>query len=785
MLAVYGQFFYTLYKETFVLYDYYGYLVEKNKRKGNESMTAYPDSALTHMLLYSPFSKDYHVDEKIAEKLTEEEFIEECYVEPRLNVDGHDIIEGKKDYIDEADDKHSFNNFETIRKETTVINNQEAYDGLVRWLNEHGNGVYCIKGDAGTGKSTFLHYMEYKHRNDKEVWAVVDLQDAICDMDIHSQRIKMNNFHNLDSKVISALLVNIFRIYFPTTRDLNVAIDNINNLYLAYLSRTDRPLVQSMPVRWFFEDADFFKLGIENTDIQAFSKHVVYICENIQNMIVNETGARAISYLIDIYLTLLRLRHPTAKHILAFDNIERFIGKDEIFNEQIGYFVHDLRNIQDSFVLEDPDYLKKCQYIVLMRNTTSRMITPIHSTSFGGHDLDLTGWFPADNVISKKMDWYEKNHFDIENREFINSIIGKESFDGHGQRSVQEKIGRLLNKDKRMIVNMLDRAYTIVKRSNVKNSILTSFQQIINNKKTLPKWDRLAARSIIIRMALDVLKEDDFFKYIRTMECKTETTEERNEWHAKLGYSRKILTIINNYDMNRAEHDSSYMPFDDIMRALKIDNHDNNQSKLMDTISQILFHMNYYNRRSNDWFRLIDIQYNLSDGALSIYTSNDLKNILVSNQSEKVGIKIVEAGKGYLEYIVQSFEYFSCRYLDDYLLPLFCLIPSLDDLENKRIIDMPCYRVIYTVRIEAEKCIKYMKENDPTAFPYRVSPDDRMGIPHINRVINAHQGYIGNFIGFLREYYKNDNLNKKQIDKLAELDRVIHVIHGAYEKDRI
>ena len=468
--------------------------------------------------------------------------------------------------------------------------------------------------------------------------------------------------------------------------------------------------------------------------------------------------------------------NSNAKHLIAFDNIERFIGVDEIFNSQIDSFVEHLRHISDAYLGQDKDFLKRFQFVILMRNTSSRMHNaPLQSIDFGGHELDLSDWFPVDLIISKKVDWYKNCGFSIKHGEIINSVIGENSFDGHGIRSLYEKLGSILNRDKRIIVNMLDRAISYSASANP--VILSRFSEFLEleKKDTMPQGlTRFAARSIIMRIVLDVFREDNFFKLIRTQEKGT-----KNE---RLGYSRKILTVL--YEFHLEYPQTAYMRFDDLIRKIIGNTYfDENNAYLRNTISSILFTMNYYNRRTNDWFRLIDIQHNLkSPGSETISDAAEL-NTLLSKHPDEVGLRIMEAGIGYLWYLVQSFEYFSCRYNNnnEYLPPLLCCIPSLNDLETKSVEQLECFNVITKVQDEAINCIEYMRKNENTDLLFKKRAGAK-GMSHIQRIINSHTGYMGNFMEFVKQYYKQSELSPNQKATLDHLERKIGWVKEGYYK---
>lgn len=172
------------------------------------------------------------------------------------------------------------------------------------------------------------------------------------------------------------------------------------------------------------------------------------------------------------------------------------------------------------------------------------------------------------------------------------------------------------------------------------------------------------------------------------------------------------------------------------------------------------------------------IQYNLPSGSKNVSDAAELDKLLCEHASE-TGLRIMEAGIGYLKYIVQSFEYFSCRYEKEYLPPLLCLTPTKTELDSKSVTQFECYKVIIKVQKEAYKCMDYMKKNGSAGFPFRKRETEK-GILHIDRIINSHTGYISNFMDFVNEYYKKSELTDNEERKLNTLFDKLRTIIAAY-----
>lgn len=322
-----------------------------------------------------------------------------------------------------------------------------------------------------------------------------------------------------------------------------------------------------------------------------------------------------------------------------------------------------------------------------MRNTTCKMSRlSFHRLDFGPHELNLNNWFPIDLMISQKCKWYYEHNICTPELRLFDTLLGIKSFDGCGPRSIQQKITLLFNDDKRAIIRLLEKAICYIEPGRVSDeTTLMALEEFDRYSSEYGPWSpqlaRFAARSIVMRLLYDALKRDGFFQNIVTPERKlSEVAQEDSytEESDRLGLSRKILTILNNYSLTVEHADQQYMPFDDIIPALfgygkhYINDFLNNVG-LRQTVTKILFYMNYYNTQQDNWLHFIDIQCNLGDenGLLRIGSEDELLKLLIKNH-KFVGIRIMPAGKAYLHYVVHSFEYFSCR-IDIAHTPLYCV----------------------------------------------------------------------------------------------------------------
>ena len=184
--------------------------------------------------------------------------------------------------------------------------------------------------------------------------------------------------------------------------------------------------------------------------------------------------------------------------------------------------------------------------------------------------------------------------------------------------------------------------------------------------------------------------------------------------------------------------------------------------------------MNYYNSRKKEWLQFVDVQYNVNNENMVFYVKDatDLEEMIYDHHSE-IGIKITPAGKAYLDYFVQSFEYFACR-KNGQIPPLLTLIPEENELFDYDEINLECLNAIDNVFIDTNKCINQMREiADNERIVYRRTIN-ALPKKHDDRIIDSHIGYINNFQQCVKKKYVNISLSddsEKNLNKLlGELD---------------
>ena len=738
---------------------------------------------LASILLYVPFNKDYAVDDKVRNGLSEQEFFDHCYVSMDIDKEITNAENMKMEEYEEGEDGVSGEELkrekiEKLKELKRSINNFDY------WIKNNGNAVYCIKGNAGCGKSTYLHHLKYFYRNDSIKWEIIDIQKSREVVDILNTKLQIPQFNLLDYKVISAMLDNILQYIFVKVNarvSFDMTKEQLYNLFQRYKSNGQEDFPNAI-TRVFFEDSPLFNAGINDIKKSEVEEYAKNIYEYLKKLLSDESPIMILDQLWSIYMHILSSIDDEEKHIIAFDNFERFIGADEICNKQLWNFIETLRHLLQTCEEADEYFYHHFQMVLFMRNTTSRMGNiPLQLVDFEGHELDLSDWFPINRIIDKKLKWYSKNNIEVPNKELVDMILGDGSFDGKGMGSLQAKLSMLFNNNKRILITLLT---NIV--DNDTEKYLEKFIAFAKNKKRgRMRLNKFAGRSIIIRLILDELQKDNFFKNIFV-----EETEER---HLRLGIARKILIILYNYSLY---HHQEYMLLDDLIVEWRNEGRqsvnryfDENYQNERNIISKILYQMNYYNSRTNDKLHFIDIQYNTADESIVFFVEDDvaLAEMIREHHSE-IGIRIMPAGEAYLHYFVQSFEYFACRIekKKKAVPPLLTLVPNEDDLDNcKDVLELEFLDVIDSVYENAAECIGRMREiSDNNRIIYQRTLNSPRRI-HSDRIIDSHRGYIDNFQQCIRKKYENISITYEREKLLLQIYEELDRRRRKYERLRM
>lgn len=739
-------------------------------------------------ILYVPFNEEYHIDTTIKNLLTEEEFFEHCFYMPDFEDEINELLDKTEEEIQA---------FEIDVTKEELIQNYRNYkiqnEAFFNWIESNQNEIYCIKGDAGTGKTTFVHYLQYKYKNTNVEWDIIDMNMSLKDVKILSNKLIIPRFSNVYFKSVSIFIKKIVDDLFYKDKNkgkinIEISYQNISKILTSYNEIFDGTYPTNFVKRFFNGIKDRIESNISKQEkVEGCADFIFGYWDKYLN---NNKGKKenVLADFIELYVYYNCCNKINKRNILAFDNLEKFIGTDEIYDKQLIDFISEVRRTQKAISENNLHIASDFQATIFMRNTSTRMFTPQQIAEIFPHIVDLSDWFQSAKIIQKKIDWYNSKNIDIEQADILLDIINDVGSGKDGNfRGLRSKLNMLFNNDKRVIVNIL----TKVLENESNKYYLKVYDFFKQNPNHIDNsLTRFAKRIIIFRLILNELRKDGFFTNI--------ATEREETKRASLGYARKILTIL--YE-HKWEYEDGYMKFDTVITKLNTKekgaieryyaryNHEKRN-----IISKVLFYMNYYDGRKENWLQFIDIQYNFSQIQTNISTYEQLRD-LIDEHHEYINIRITSAGIAYLFFVVYTFEYFSCKSIknaprdcighDGNIPPILCVFPKKNEILRNNVEDLLCVKVLKFVSGEAINCIKKMKEDKQIGektIPFKKGLADRY-VEHSNRIINSQVGFIDNYLQCMRELYKQELRYDTNFGlKYQNLETKIEQIKGEYLK---
>lgn len=326
----------------------------------------------TSILLYAPFDKDNPGSTELKRKMTPKEFFEECFVYPNFDEKIQSLANSSNSEIDEHE--------VFLTKEEMIENLSNDKDGLdifEKWLKDNASSPYVIMGDAGTGKTTLLHYYQYKNKG-KHNWTILDLQEANRDIQIYNKLLCIEKKDTLKEMISSILIKEIVKILFMN-RDGQKHNDkeifkNILNIKKAFFV-DNKHLLPLETTTLFFEKLPIIPFIYSK---KFFKRLIIYIYSFLEDILDYSKHEDPFEQVFDLYLNILDTQSKNESTVIVVDNVERFIKTTEIYSDDIIAFMKTLRNITErhrsNSTINNINYFaEKFRFIISMRKTTIRL----------------------------------------------------------------------------------------------------------------------------------------------------------------------------------------------------------------------------------------------------------------------------------------------------------------------------------------------------------------------------------------------------------------------------
>ena len=714
-------------------------------------------SQIANEILFTPLDTKASVVPAISDTLTTEVFLSECYTAPYFKNGDLNIKHENNAGI--ADDTIEIEKW--IRKKKDLLDSEANF---YTWLNTGASKkVYTISGYSGTGKTTYIN--KIASLSNSYYWIILDIQNANDYIDWFSGiKTTFLNFDIPYYKMTSSICAYIKNIIFLVFEN---GSPNLRKTYLNILNiifRFDLHLK-----RLFLPECDFFE-GLRKAlrfkgvvkSVRMASVYVANYFNNLQKTNLPKEVFRKSLYVL-MNLVACKLYAESKKSIIVFDNFERFIKQDEIYNHDLDNIRKELAACCRDFFDNKTMYSRMFKFIMCMRNGSLRMNNNLDVTDALPSDLDLTDWFDIDEIITTKESYYSKIGYSVQNIDFLRQISGDlRMCPKNVLTGLQLFIHPLFNNNKRLRIDFLG---TIIENPN-NQKFFKLYNEYWSSDSSI---SRFAARNIIKSLIYKELGDNDnLFDHLRLTKT-IRSIDKNGEENIDYGSSimREILSVL--YSSPQRSCKLSHI-LSIICKNKDIRNYWFNLSK--DTklaVSDVIFYMNSYNRRNNDWIQFVDIQVIGSNKTLKIERTSEMLK-LINKHFEDIVLDLLPAGEMYLRYIIASFEFFSFRYFnkkDGEYTALFSTIPSSDDLLNCRSInDLQCMKIILNVYKNAAACINNIRsKNTDTFIALDLGHEPKS---HITRIIQQHTGYLSNFISYMKKYFLDNNTIEQNIKNVVE-----------------
>lgn len=735
------------------------------------------ESEIANNVLFTPYDTKCSVDNEIHEKLKEKEFLGKCYSYPVFSIEYIKDHPQITDYSkNEIEDDFFLDTQENIL--SSNYKQERIYANLQKWLrvfNKNTNSkIYTISGNSGTGKTTFLYWLQDSFINNNQNVEIVIL-DVSEKNDVISwfgdYETKISNIDYAEKKIFGSILKLIRDILFPYSNLENdyhkKTIDNINGIINNYKCSFQNLCIKG---------ENFFNkliraISSEFSD-EKNNRHIANVLSKY--FFAKDRETLAYTHALDILLTLLRCKDNAQQKsfIICFDNLERFIDNHEIYNRDLDVIRNSLRTYQNT-INNMSNHNYKFKFLLSIRCNSARMSgAKSHDKDAMPNDIDVTKWYDTSDILLKKDNWLISNNIIIKNTNKLNKIINDEKItETKRVTGLKKFIEPLFNFNKRLIIDFIGEML----ENPIYLETITMFEKYWN-EFSKHGASIFAARSIFKEMTIKKLSyADNLFDYFLLKKRPHMELEKRND------YSRQILTIL--YNKYKTE-DNAIVSLDEILYAMRINQETlgtRDYNNALNDLATILFHMNSYNRRNNDWIQFIDIQFH-NENKKSVFISEKNELLQLMKEEKNLGsfeLVIMDAGIIFLQNIITSIEFFSVRFCDN-KLPFFAMLPEANDLNLLPTKDLELSKSIEKIYNKAKEKINFIKSNNLNEIKMYTSKDDRKGINYIEQLINTHTYYIDLIVKYITDKYYNKT--EVDSDKLNSFTAYLLEIKGKYFK---
>ena len=698
----------------------------------------------------------------------------------------------------------------------------------------YSEDISYIRSFPGSGKTTYLHKLLFDFRNSHDS-VIIDFKSFIPYLTLSGKacnKIFRNKNVNMQNTLVKFIFLLINEINsLLSKRKFNEK--ESSSTYKEYLKKIETNFNIIFNEREEETDIiELFKPFVEN--IAQYTREDICYNEFINNVIKYlqqsfvEENSKNIDFLLK-FIVVIKLcnldenvfKSGNYKFIFAFDNLEYFICQDTIYDEDIlliEEILHDFLKTIETFLQngraitthKSNIFIGHFKFIMLIRDSTNFLKGPRQNDDKIKQILDITDTYSITEIHSKRYNAFTNlgvlSKVDAEIYDTIQKILSDispyrnssgvsiEEMFNHNKRRMTSYLYDVLKdnenrKECRLLINQID-----LQQKELEDKVSDKEKRELKEKNDI--WKN-ALRNYILRLLMDNIQRTKYFSDLQAIG--------KNAEDLGNGYARKILTYLY---LKYLENPNEYVGFYSMMHTVfdkpstKIE--DCNISKvLLETIATIIIKLNEPEKESTKWCQLILVRFEHKKLTKEILIK-ELQHSYnqKSDESDKYGFKITEAGRYYLT-LLPRFEYFACRYISG-TKPLY----SYENIKcnSERNISeksFACYNIIEKVKSKTiggiykgnlqNGCVQEIFNRDTEFFSntkgcnfeemysgdymYKLH-NNTYGISQIKNIIVNHIGYLDRFRGYVLYFNETENsseyINKSQKKILSKyLLRVI------------
>ena len=745
--------------------------------------------------------------ETVAEFMSEEDFFKYIYVEAYLREDERkkqesnilndvpvderddDIIESEKErleYIEAVkkgtENRNPSDNPSAINGQPGAFNRSQDKKCLFEEsLQQLTKSVFVIKGVAGTGKTTYLHWLKRNFKKDIEFF-IYNFEQIGARPRFHFIGTEYSftdiEWKNNVNKFTAALLVSFS-----------------DNLKLAEKETAEEHRKRVKEIMQEYENIFDNKKVLDNEKFVRIFKKIFgeYVNEKINYERLSEEilgcffpaeDEKTLSYvassLIRLFFCSWKRESNEKKYLLIIDNIEDFISNQSDSNHQIHVcelerIVNACKNAGDEVrkLIEDWSERSFYAFLLVTRDTTEVVCKfTLHTHHAVNNEIDVSNWYSTVEIFERKKAFlseqrkkklfkpdccYSKAYHTVihdysKSSWGLHEIVSKMYKNSH--RRIAECVSSALGRIDIPVMEYFNKNWEEAFNNSLKGAKQVR-GEINNGHKNL-------CRKFILRFLLNNIQNGDYIENLMGVRSSIKAREERKLEDQGVGaeivlekdrknndYARKIVTMLDNV-ANVTDKKGEFISFPRLIKTIleRPDMAKAVANDQIDCLGKILFLMNEVNYQKTNWTPLVCLKFHSSEKA---YSQENLSEIMKKRWSEYVddkrtiddasefGVRVTEAGSLFAQ-ILHTFEYFACGFLTGEL-PLF----AKENLEmfnfGREGVYHEEYRAIAIIDFVKEKAFNYIDSAIEKDFEFYNTQKDQCNWEIVFAPMYDNEGY--------------------------------------------